>query len=459
MLRIAVLILMSFLASSVHAQRRLYTRPNAEAFRLADANEHYFVLERDRTPEAQELLVLQASDGAEVLRVDGIHVPTGTRSVMETWDTAIRPYLAGGMLLTFNAAGRFVGRALPGGVERFSLALDPARMTDNALIVTPTRFAWVDETSLRIFDTATGQEQWRAAFRPWGSGGRVALADDGSVAALNQNFEVIVWNARGVEQARVHLAPDYSTSDMLFRDGLVVVVGGVVHIVDVRTQTLLIETPASQQSSAAFFGSELIVANHTHISAVDPRTLQPRWRTRMRGHVIATLSAILVQRENGILTRLDPATGQPNLTLSVGEPVHRFLYRGRSTWGIAAHADHGEDILLVRDASNFTAYTALPAITPTSTVRGTLVVNGRARSGVEVQVGDQRILTQRGGRFTTTLSLEGPIRIHVPRDELIRRTRLPCASEATILFDPAEPNLILRAGAYGYECDTACHCD
>ena len=91
MLRFALLILMSLgFASNVHAQRRLYTRPNAEAFRLADANEHYFVFERDRTLDAQELMVLQASDGAEVLRVDGIHLPTGaTRSVTETWDTTL----------------------------------------------------------------------------------------------------------------------------------------------------------------------------------------------------------------------------------------------------------------------------------------------------------------------------------------------------------------------------------
>ena len=50
MLRVALLIPMSLgFASNAHAQRKLYTRPNAEALRLADANEHYFVFERDRT--------------------------------------------------------------------------------------------------------------------------------------------------------------------------------------------------------------------------------------------------------------------------------------------------------------------------------------------------------------------------------------------------------------------------
>lgn len=447
-------------AASASAQTEVYRWGGTEptAFRFAAANERWLVLERDRDVTHQELVVLRAHDGAEVLRTEGMSLPAGHRySVSQSWDLAMRPFLSGDRLLTFRAGEALVALDIPSGRELWRTPLPSRHLMDNALTVTDSHVAWADpDRGLWVFDASTGRRAWGAAMRPFMSGGCVALEPDGSATALTWDFEVVSWDASGVEQSRLTLAPDWGAHSVIRHGELAVVLGSRVHVVDVRTGTLVVESAPHEWTSGAIVGDDLIVASDGGVAALDPRNLRARWESpRVGGVAVATPSVLGIARENGVLTWLDPRTGAELASMSIGNPHHVHRYRLRVSWGVAG------DLVLVRDpGGSFIVFAGMPAPAPPVRISGVLRINGRGRRGVLVQVGDQRVRSGAGGRFSARTSLRGVIRVSVTDDELRARARLPCALEVDALVDPTAPKRVsLDAIALDYECDAACRCD
>lgn len=464
--------------------RRANQEPLGAGFRFADMNERWIVLERDRDATHQELLVLGARDGTEVLRTDGMALPPDARQpVSQTWDMTMRPYLSGDTLLTFRPGEALVALAIPSGREQWRVPLPSALLLERALTVTPTHIAWVDaQSGLRVFEASTGRLLWRASLRPCVPGGCVALEPDGSASALTWDWELVSWDARGVEQTRVPLAPDWGTHTLLRRHDLAVLLGSSARVVDVRAGRALTSSTASERgTTGAFVGDELLLASDRGVIAAAPRTLTPRWRSPVRGRVgAATPEGLAVLGENGVLSWLDVRTGTTRFAIGVGEPTLRHLYRGRPSWGVASRGSRAEpailpsptgalapprprgDTLVLQDArGGFVAFATAPAARSSRrTVTGVVRLNGRGRSGLQVHVGDGRVRTTRGGRFRAAVTLPGTVRVSVDSSEIERSAQLPCAREVRAVVDLAtqEP-VLLDAFAADYDCDGACTCD
>ncbi|MBK7153500.1 MAG: PQQ-like beta-propeller repeat protein [Sandaracinaceae bacterium] len=476
------------LAPRVEAQTERYRvlphAPGESEFRLATANARWIVLERDRDMSHQELLVLRTADGQEVLRTMGMILPADTRrSVSRSWELTMRPYLSGDRLLTFRADVGLVALDLPSGRELWRVALPSHYFLTETLLVTETHVAWADpEGSLRVFDAATGRELYTVPVRHAVGGGRLALGPDGRATVLTWDWEVVTFSAAGVEQSRVALRPDYGVTSVQLSGDLAVVLGSVLHVVDVRAGALIIESEATvrdERLTGGFVGDLLVLASASGMSAVDPRTLTPRWRS----HEVGWLSAITnghlgIAGANGLVTWLDARTGATRQRMSVGEPIHRVRYHGRPSWvaveGPPASADESARLLvLARDAeAGFIAFDAITRQAPPRTrVTGVVRVNGRPRRGVLVAVGDRTVRTGERGRFVAHVALAGVLRVSVPEEELQRRTGLPCASEVhAVVARGAEagrpsartvmaPSIVLDAIVQDFECDAACRCD
>lgn len=476
-------------APRAEAQTELYrVLPHARGegeFRVATANARWLVLERDRSPSHQELLVLRATDGREVLRTTGMTLPPDTRrSVSENWELTMRPYLSGDRLLTFRAEVGLVALELPSGRELWRLGLPSHYFLTETLVVTETHVAWADPAgSLRVFDAETGRELYTVPVRHAVAGGLVALGPSGRATVLTWDWEVVTFSAAGVEESRVALRPDYGARAVLANGDLVVVMGSVAHVVDIRTGTLVAESTASDRDdwvSGGFVGDLLILASATGVSAVDPRTLTPRWRSPEVGWVSAlTTHQIGIHGGNGLLSWLDARTGATLSRMSVGQPHHTLRYHSRASWAAVeappASATEAPGVLVVmRDAEGgFIAFASTTAGPPRRTrVTGVVRVNGRPLRGVEVAVGDRTVRTGERGRFVAHVALVGVLRVGVSGEELQRRSGLPCAIDVHALV-PREPEgepgasarratappIILDAFAQDFECDGACRCD
>lgn len=485
---LAVLTVWMTRAPRAEAQTELYrVLPHARGeseFRVATANARWLVLERDRSPSHQELLVLRATDGREVLRTTGMTLPPDTtRSVSENWELTMRPYLSGDRLLTFRADVGLVALDIPSGRELWRLALPSHFFLTETLVVTETHLAWADsEGGLRVFDAGTGRALYSVPVPRWATGPRLALGSDGRASALTPNFELVSFSPGGVERSRVRISDDWGVSEVLLSGDLAVVLGSVAHVVDVRTGTLVIESEATNRDdwvSGGFVGDLLVLASATGVSAVDPRTLTPRWRSPEGGWLAAIPARHLgVLRPNGLLTWLDARTGATLSRMSVGQPQHTLRYHGRASWAAveappASATDATRVLVLTRDAeAGFIAFDATTPAPPRRTrVTGVVRVNGSPRRGVRVAVGDRTVRTGERGRFVAHVALAGVLRVSVTGEELQRRSGLPCAEDVEALV-PREadaeqgasarrataPPIILDAFAQNFECDGACRC-
>ena len=153
------------------AQRQLYERAlsegDAAGFRLADTNERWFAMERDRDDTHQELLVLRARDGATVLRAEGMSLPAGARhSVVQLWDLTVRPYLPSARVMGGSRRRRGAGADRARELRRLRARPGPARGTLRGL-------------------RARGSERPRAAawWFAWESAAFAATLADASVCA------------------------------------------------------------------------------------------------------------------------------------------------------------------------------------------------------------------------------------------------------------------------------------
>jgi hypothetical protein len=195
------------------------------------------------------------------------------------------------------------------------------------------------------------------------------------------------------------------------------------------------------------------------VASVPLRAAQPGW-------LHAGTNTAIVVTDDGIVTSFDAATGAAGYRFSIGRPAIRWLYRPRSTVGIARGALGGHDVIVhVDPEGDLEARSLAVAASPPASrlVTGVVRVNGRALEGVTMSIGGRRVRSRAGGRFSTRVELEGSLQIRVEGDELIRRSHRPCAQDVEQVVEvpvgTAPVRVVVEAGAYGYECDRACRCD
>ena len=450
-----------------------YTRgarePAPFVFRLADASRRWIALERDRDLTSQEILVLDARDGTEVLRAPGLtRPPDGWHPVSETYDLAVSPFLSGDRVLTFVDPDTLVAAALPGGAELWRARVPVRALVTGTFVVTERRLAWADGTELHVLDAATGRELWTATFRPWSTHGLVAIAADDRVATWDAEGAVIVWDATGRETMRLTRAIDWGAAGLFFTASALVTVGSSVTWIDASTGRELEVHPCAEQSAAADAGTHLIVADENGLWARPEGggaavRLAP---ASSRGWLHDASGGVLVVGDDGVATLYDLA-GAVRARFSVGVPIVRWMYRPRSRVGVARGALGGEDVIVRVDPSGALEARSLAVPSPPPrrvVVTGVLRVSGRARAGVPLTIGGVRARTSADGRFRARVEVEGPVLLRVTGDDLVRASHRPCAHDHEELVEIPEAGtapirLRVETHAYPYECDAACRCD
>lgn len=449
----------------------LYARPGVEpapfTFRLADVSPRWIALERDRDLVSQEILVLDARDGREVLRTRGVSLPAGApRTVMESYDLAARPFLSGDRVISFVDHETLVATSITDGRELWRAAIPSMILFEGALDVSETRVAWADGSGLHVLDAATGAELWRAPLRPWPTGGHVVLSDDARIAAWDFSGTVIAWDAAGRETARVTQPMDYGGSGILWSSGAIVTIGGQIRLFDPNGGRVITTRACTDRCAAIDTGTHLVVLDTrgTVAMARDGGVValagvsSEAWLHEAGGDVV-------IVDPDGVATAFDLASGAVRSRVSVGSPVVRHLYRPRSRVLVARGVDGVGDVLVRVDASGALEARSLRTTTaPRSiTVAGVFRANGRARAGVRLTVGGVRVRTDASGRFRARVTIDGPIVVRVTEQEIVRSTRRPCASDHVQEIDVPETSTLVRArvdaASYPYECDRLCHCD
>lgn len=450
-----------------------YARSGGEpapfVFRLADASSRWIALERDRDLTSQEILVLDARDGTEVLRAPGLTMPPGAwHPVSETYDLAVRPFLSGDRVLTFVDPDTLVAAGLPGGAELWRASVPAHALVTGTFIVSERRLAWADGPELHVLDAATGRELWTATSRPWSTQGLVAIAADDRVGAWDAEGAVIVWDATGRETMRLTRAIDWGAAGLFFTTSALVTVGSSVTWIDASSGRELEVHPCAEQCAAADAGTHVIVADENGLWA-RPEGSGPAVRlapASSRGWLHEASGGVLVVGDDGVATLYDLG-GVVRARFSVGVPIARWLYRPRSRVGVARAALGGEDVLVRVDPSGALEARSLAVPSPPPrrvVVTGVLRVSGRARAGVPLTVGGVRVRTAADGRFRARVEVAGPVLLRVAGDDLVRASRRPCARDHEELVEIPEAGtapirLRVETHAYPYECDAACRCD
>ncbi len=471
---VTLVLAVSFGSAHVSAQTPtvVYTRAVAEpapfTFRLADVSARWSLLERDRDLTSQELLVLDARDGREVLRTPGLALPAGgTRTVMESYDLAMCPRLAGDRVITFVDGQTLAAVSVPDGRELWRAAVPSIVVLEGALDVSETRVVWSDASGLHVLDAASGREVWRAPLRPWPTGGHVALAADGRVAAWSFDGAIVAWDASGRETARVTQPIDYGGAGILWSGGSVVTIGGSIQTFDPNGGRVLATRACSDRCAAVDTGTHLVVLDVGGTVAVArdgsvvplPSVSPESWLHEASGDVV-------VVAPDGVATAHDLSTGTARSRVSVGPPIARLLYRPRSRVRVARDVQGVGDVLVRVDANGALEARSLATTTAprTITIVGVLHGNGRPRAGVRFTIGGVQVRTDASGRFRARVTVDGPIVAHVAREDIVRATRRPCAQDVEQSIEvPADISRPLRVRvdtwSYGYECDRACRCD
>jgi hypothetical protein len=469
-----VIIVGSLASGAAEAQTPsiVYTRAVAEpapfTFRLADVSAQWIALERDRDLSSQEILVLDARDGREVLRTPGMTLPAGgTRTVMENYDLAMSPRLSADRVITFLDPQTLAAISIPDGRELWRAPVSSIVLLEGALEVSDTRVAWSDASGLHVLDAASGRELWRAPLRPWPTGGHVALNDDGRVAAWDFDGTVIAWAANGVETARVTQPMDYGGAGILWSGGAIVTIGGSLQTFDANGGRVIATRACTDYCAAVDTGSHLVVLDAQGATAIarDGHVVSLRgvsasaWLHEATGHVVLVDS-------DGVATTIELTAGAVRSRVSVGPPVARHLYRPRPRVRVARGVSGVGDVLVRVDASGaLEARSLATTVAPQPiTIVGVLYANRRPRAGVRVIVGGVRVRTDARGRFRARVEVDGPILVGVPGEEIVRATRRPCASDVEQVIEvPPGGSRTARvrvdAASYGYECDRSCRCD
>jgi hypothetical protein len=376
---------------------------------MAGASARWIALERDRDPSSQEILVLDARDGPLTVLFEG------------------------------------------------------------ALAVSDTRVVWADAASgLHVLDAASGRALWHAAFRPWPSGGHVALAPDDRVAAWGPDGEVRVWSPTGAVLAHLTMPVDYGVAGLLWSAGTLVTCGSQTTRIDPGTSAVIETIHPEAGCLAVDVGGRLITLEGRELVARSVAPVAPvPLRGALPGWVHSGTTDAFVVTDDGIVEAYDVATGGLRYRISVGQPRMVWLYRPRSAVEIARGALRGQDVVVTVDrAGNLEARSLAVPVSPPPVVvvTGVVRVNRRALPGVTMSIGGRRVRSRAGGRFSTRVELEGPLQIRIEDDEIVRRARRPCARALEQIVEiprdgTGRVRVTVDAFAYGYECNRACRCD
>ncbi|MBX7194061.1 MAG: PQQ-like beta-propeller repeat protein [Sandaracinaceae bacterium] len=446
--------------------RRDPVEPPGAVFRLADASAAWVLLERDADAVSQEILVLRASDGTEVRRMPGLVLPTaGMRNVSETFDLTVRPWLSGDRVITFRDPATLTCVAIADGRELWRVAVSTAVLFEGELVASDTRVAWVDGSGLHVIDAGDGHEIFHVAYQPWVSQGRLALAGDGRVAGWDREGFLQVWDASGRALSRVSRGVFYGASYVAWAGSTVLVGGDSLAFVDPSTGALLRDVPHGEL--LAVLGDRVAYRDGRAVVVRDASGTEQRLSRLPPDASLPASEALVLVSEQGVVSVFDPSSGALRGRASIGAPSARLLYRPRTRVLVAPRALGGHDVLVRVDASGALEARSLGTFDPPAPPRrilGRLLVNQRPVAGVLVRVGDARVRTRADGRFSARVALEGPLAVHVDRDELVRRTHRPCANELEEVVEPpldprAPVRVVLGAWAGDYECDRVCRCD
>jgi hypothetical protein len=433
-------------------------------WRIADANERWVVLERDVAQPSgpqgelectQEILVLRAETGAEVLRAPGWSQPIWT-DVSAWFSLAVRPLLAGDRVIVLRDPTTLVALSLPDGRELWRAALPEGRWesAEMPLVVGGDRVLWLEDADIRALDAETG----RQAFTLPAGAVRIAGSSIVHLAARSEMLRTFELET-GRERARLSLgARHWPPVHFFASEAAVVVIDQDLRVLDPATLAVTARGPHVDPYRVSAIGDRLYVGDGR------PRVLAlPSLEPRGTVEPVELAS----QEREGLLTC---TAGSIAMRSSDGRARWRWNVpecRRRLRYGARANVVAAGRLTIVHDGTTIVALS--PDVAPDPAVelvvRGRVTFQGRALRRVRVRVAERSVWTDGQGRYRARARARGVFRVWIDAAEVQRATGLPCTGQevsAVVGLDVASPHRVdLEPHAWPFpeECGEACRCD